>query len=246
MAVRIVCAACARPIEGRYYTNAWKDVVCATCQAERPHCYSCDRVISRGTTNGGHKTPDGRAVCAMCARSAVRSDSECAALLREVRADLARIGLDISHPEIQPKLVSRSELDKKGGQYGYLAGRLLGLTEKRKWQDGRRTIGFIYVLNSLPREHAGGIIAHEVGHAWLFLHGFPDLPNVVEEGVCEVWCARWLALRSGPLSKTLLARMAANTDPVYGDGYRKIRGLLKTRTLPGALEKIRRTGGAGL
>ena len=38
----------------------------------------------------------------------------------------------------------------------------------------------------------GSILAHEVMHAWLRLSGYPRLPPMVEEGLCQLMATLWL------------------------------------------------------
>ena len=38
----------------------------------------------------------------------------------------------------------------------------------------------------------GAVLAHEYGHAYLFMRRFPSLPLVTEEGLCELFAWLWL------------------------------------------------------
>ena len=53
------------------------------------------------------------------------------------------------------------------------------------------------------------------------------LPLAVEEGCAELWASLWLEGHDDPSSRTFLALMAASTDPVYGDGYRKAKAAFR-------------------
>lgn len=163
-------------------------------------------------------------------------------MLAGVRAALARMGLYIAHPEIAPRLVDQSALRSLAAEANPDLRAPLGLTQTRYTPDGKWSIGYIYVLDGLPRVHTAMLFAHEIGHAWLFLHEFPDLPLVVEEGLCELWASRWLAAPAvkDKLAQFLLQQMEKNTDPVYGDGYRAARKALRHLTFPGLLEFVLR------
>jgi hypothetical protein len=193
-------------------------------------------------TGGGVSHPDGRTVCKLCCATAIDTDLAARPVLAGVRAALARMGLDVSHPEIAPHLVDQRALRSLAAEANLTLRAPLGLTQTRYAPDGRRTIGYIYVLDGLPRVHTAMLFAHEIGHAWLFLHEFPALPLVVEEGLCELWASRWLAAPAvkDKLAQFLLQQLEKNTDPVYGDGYRAARKALRSRTLPGLLEYTRR------
>ena len=44
----------------------------------------------------------------------------------------------------------------------------------------------------MSRLLTGSILAHEVMHAWLRLSGYPRLPPMVEEGLCQLMATLWL------------------------------------------------------
>jgi len=241
--IPIKCCICGQTLHGQYVTNLFGDVYCARHGNAYPSCYSCGRPIASGTTGGGARYADGREVCAVCRKTAVDSESAALSILREVRQTLAKIGLDVNHPEIQPKLAGRETLLRLAAERGFDLVSLEGITETIKYTDGKRQIGFIYILDGLPRQHTAAIMAHEIGHAWLFLHEFPILSLMTEEGICELWAARWLEMQNTPLAKHRLQIMAKNPDPVYGDGYRAALKALRGRTVPGLLERVRRGHG---
>ncbi len=60
------------------------------------------------------------------------------------------------------------------------------------------------MLFVLPYEHLGSVLAHELGHAWLFLNHYPKLPNKLEEGFCELLSTYWLQSRDNDLARVRL------------------------------------------
>ena len=58
--------------------------------------------------------------------------------------------------------------------------------------ESRSEITAIMVLCGLPWLLTGSIIAHEAMHAWLRLSGYPRLPPLVEEGMCQLMAMLWL------------------------------------------------------
>ena len=85
---------------------------------------------------------------------------------------------------------------------------------------------------------AGGVLAHELGHAYFATAGFPDLPLKLEEGMCEVWKILWLQsmLSKGEsesaefmsVGALLAAKTLNSKDPVYGDGAREAMKAMHT------------------
>jgi hypothetical protein len=234
------CNICGKPLQASCLTNVFGDQFCYTHDLALEHCFSCGRPICEALTRGGLQYADGRDLCNLCLETAVQDEDDAVAVLRQVRAGLATVGLDVHHPEIQPKLANRDVLLALAARNDLVLATLDGITETRKYADGRREIGYIYVLDGLPREHAALLMAHEIGHAWLFLHEFPKLPLHVEEGICEVWAATWLKLQGTPFAQHRLNVLLNNADPIYGDGYRAALAHLKHRSLPGLLEAVRR------
>jgi hypothetical protein len=85
-------------------------------------------------------------------------------------------------------------------------------------------------LHGLPREHTAVVIAHELGHAWLFLNAFPELPLHVEEGLCELCEYLWLNQQHTPEAKNRLKLLRQNKS-IYGAGFQGARNALQGRSL---------------
>merc|ERR1711907_738937 len=120
----------------------------------------------------------------------------------------------------------------------------LGLTAKvlKEVRAGRsvnrqRSIDHIALLQGLPAYHMGclcrlcsvsvavrSVIAHELGHVYLWMKGFPELTADVEEGICELIKFLWLkAVPADAMTTFLLDQMEKNPDQVYGVGFRAAR-----------------------
>jgi hypothetical protein len=90
--------------------------------------------------------------------------------------------------------------------------------------------------------HLAASLAHELGHAWLFLHAYPDLTPLVEEGLCELYEYHWLQSQRTPEAAYRRRLMEENDDPVYGEGLRAAQSALQGRTLPALLEFVWKHG----
>jgi hypothetical protein len=85
-----------------------------------------------------------------------------------------------------------------------------------------RRVPEIRLLRGRPRLMQGAVIAHELGHAWLFQKGLHGLPKDVEEGFCEYCSHEWLGRNPDSRAPYLMDRIARNPDPTYGGGFRKV------------------------
>lgn len=112
--------------------------------------------------------------------------------------------LDLIHP-VRVKAVSPQTLSDLGG------GEVYGLYDDEK--------NLIYVSNGVTKADALGIVAHELGHAWMYQH------HANADGTTELFCegfAEWVAYqvltRAGNFGQASIIRRSG--DPTYGDGYR--------------------------
>jgi hypothetical protein len=118
----------------------------------------------------------------------------------------------------------------------------------------------ILVLYGLTRLLTGSILAHELMHAWLRLDGgFSNLPNDVEEGICQVMSHIWLSgelknmtsKSSGSssahsaiearLGEFYLHQIITDSSPVYGEGFRRGYTAVMQFGLSRTLEHLRLT-----
>jgi len=79
------------------------------------------------------------------------------------------------------------------------------------------------VLRGLPATLFQGVTVHELGHVWLIVHGIQNLPSWAEEGFCELLSYRFYTEMNTPESRHCAQAIEENPDPVYGDGFRRVR-----------------------
>eukprot|EP00918_Siedleckia_nematoides_P049314 GHVU01108158.1.p1 GENE.GHVU01108158.1~~GHVU01108158.1.p1 ORF type:complete len:494 (+),score=34.77 GHVU01108158.1:336-1817(+) len=112
----------------------------------------------------------------------------------------------------------------------------------RRWQEG------IMLVKGLPRPLFGSLLAHELLHAYMWVHGFPRMDSRLEEGLCNCMGAAFLSRRHNFIAnvladsvmriteadknilgserdvcRTLLVKMETSNHPHYGHGYRNAR-----------------------
>lgn len=84
--------------------------------------------------------------------------------------------------------------------------------------------GKVWVSDSLIREEAMMVLAHEYGHAWHFEH-HPD-PDHISDQLAEGF-AEWVAFHAlAPAGFTdFCDRIKRSPDPIYGGGFRFYHGV---------------------
>lgn len=83
----------------------------------------------------------------------------------------------------------------------------------------------IAVVRGLSPIRFQGVVAHELGHVWTALHCV-RLQPWAEEGFCELLAYRFY-VDLGTAESYFHARcIEENPDPIYGDGFRRMRALL--------------------
>lgn len=236
------CAIGDEYLKGEYVVNAWGDAYCHGHASGLPACYSCQRVICQRLTGGGVRYGDGRAVCSRCRRTAIDSNAQGQPVLAQVRRTLARVGLDLGSVETPLLLVDQEEMNRHAAKLHSRqpSGLASHAATTRNGVVVERTVTAIMILHGLPQEHFSKIAAHELGHSYLFMHGFPELPPLVEEGLCELAAYLWLRQQNTPEAAFRLRLMEKDDDPIYGQGYRAARRGLDRMALSALLENVRR------
>ncbi len=155
----------------------------------------------------------------------------------QVKKIFAAFTLDLRHQTTPVRLVGRDEM----AQVSRLS-ECLGLARcEYRLQNGKhvRSMKEILVLYGLPGEHFAATLAHEYGHAWMWLTGYPTLPKHVEEGLCELFSWVWLKSQHTPEAAYRLKQMQENPDSDYGGGFRIANVQFKKHRLLDLLEHIK-------
>lgn len=225
-----VCTICGkRSLTGGIYALDHSFFACPECM-KKPRCFACQ------IPTDGQKLPDGRVICPNCAQTAIADPVRAQTLFNEVRNELRfSFGIGTNH-SIQFSMVSPEHLHKLSGArsnfineqglFKYEAevervsnrdylGRKTGET---LYKTGETT--WIYVLSYLPKINMEYVIVHELAHDWTTAH-YPGIRDpLVKEGFAE-----YIAWRYNNFHKraSLNRRIETNPDPVYGEGFRRIR-----------------------
>ncbi|HET6372767.1 MAG TPA: protein DA1, partial [Candidatus Polarisedimenticolia bacterium] len=222
------CVVCGKVLEGSYSEDYWKNSYHTEHERDTPRCEYCGRFISERLTGGGVQYADGRWICEICRRPAVTGINEANGLMAEVSRHLAKIGLQVDTRPIRLELVGRDRLRTLSGKG---QDDLKGFTHYTEQTDGgsvSRTID-VYILYGMPRADSVFALAHELTHVWQNLNGRTDNDESLSEGSCNY--AAHLVLQDYPseYSRFLQESLMASSDPIYGEGFRRVKRFAEER-----------------
>ncbi|MEZ0114637.1 hypothetical protein ABH920_008672 [Catenulispora sp. EB89] len=181
---------------------------------------------------GSSEYPKQPALCGTCQAGAVWTQDDVRREVPQVRATLHAMGIRLLTPV-------RVTLAPDGlGAVSDSGRQRTGLTVTR----GAEVLS-LRVAAGLTPCRFGATVAHECMHAWLAQRSFPPAPDAVLEGICQLVAYGYL-VRHSPDPRACLAAQAMrrDPDPVYGDGFRRVRGLAQRLSAAAVIEHVRRTG----
>jgi len=233
------CSLCLEILTGEYLVDAWGNPFHKSHEAEGVYCSSCSRIISEGVTQGGYKLDDGRFLCSLCQSNIVQSLSQIDALKLRVLNLLQKIGIDGIKEDIPISLVNRFTLQELADEI--VSSHLKGFTKFShiKSPFGNLVSEYkIYILDRLPTIEFEAILAHEYLHVWLYKNNI-DLPPAQREGFCNLASAFIYNQDGSKFSTIHLNSMDADSDPIYGDGYREMKFKLEKNGWKALLQTVR-------
>ena len=135
-------------------------------------------------------------------------------------------GLRFRQKTFHLEVLDRADfLSRKGGRRDPL-----GLTTSTRYMRNKRTVDHakvesVAILKGLPHTLFEGVCIHELGHVWFVQHNIVNLPQLDEEGFCELLSYHhYMRIRS-KADLFYAQNIAKNSDPIYGDGFRKLQKL---------------------
>jgi hypothetical protein len=207
------CALCSKLLTGKYqeFTHSGKKI-CLDCMKRYPPCRTCAAPV------GPHPVEVNRGflLCPECARIAIMRNAQALPLLREARKTiLAILAIEAFVPEKNLMLTDSETLRMENAKHvGYIPTK--GVAGLHVYSMG---ISTIYVQKGLSPDFALEAIAHEYTHAWQCRNCPEDQDLTFREGFAE-WVS-YLVLLSKKDYATATLKLK-ETDPVYGEGLRKM------------------------
>ncbi len=217
------CAYCGKPLMGEYLVDHWSTQFCQEHEHAYPHCAFCGRLVPP------HEQEQGVANirCATCQSTAIESAAAAKPIFTRLKQWVSSQGLVYNNLPISLELCDKAKLS------GYLRERAqthsLGATMSSTYTQNGRVIRSevtgVAVLLGLPAMLFQGVTIHELGHVWLVVQGVQGLPSWAEEGFCELLSHRFYGEMHTPESQYHASSIEQNADPIYGEGFRRIRKL---------------------
>lgn len=233
------CAYCGKPLMGGFLVDHWGTKYCKEHQQQYPSCEYCRRLVPPQQQEQRSEVVR----CPICRSSAVETKEEAQPLYARVLLWTKSQGLTYNYLPLTLELCERAKLaqllHERGGSH------LLGVTTSTTYtQDGhivRTEVSGIAILQGLPAALFQGVAMHELGHVWLIVHGVRGLPSRDEEGFCELLAYRYYQYLNTPESHYHASSTEKNPDPVYGDGFRRLRTLADKYSFPQLLSILNTT-----
>jgi len=222
--VALRCSLCGGVIEGEYIQDFWGNSYHLSHQGKAPCCDSCSRFISPELTGGGVRYDDGRYICGICRPTSVTDIDVVLAMIDEVAGHLHELGMDVDYKGLNVHLIGQQQMKDLSGEH---SNGLRGFTDySHDWKIFKRTGNRklnVYFLYGMPRMELISTIAHELAHIYQFNNGRFKNDRAFAEGSSNYAAFRVLGYYPGRVSSFFRTAMAQETDPVYGDGFRRVK-----------------------
>jgi hypothetical protein len=238
------CVVCAQPITSHYYKDPWGNVFHSDHKVDTPQCVYCSRIIAQASSQGGVRYGDGRTVCNLCRVSAVDDESRARKLLGGVRKTLTDFGITLAYGNIPLSLGDRNWLQVMRARnpsiltLGEATAFTSTVTSTINGAVVGKTVG-IYALNGLPLEIFNGTIAHELMHAWNHLNCTVRHIPELEEGSANYAEVLVLQKMGTTAAKQHIRNLETSQDPVYGNGYRRVKRYVDDNGFDSLLDWLR-------
>jgi hypothetical protein len=236
------CVYCQKPLTTRYLTDGWGESFCPEHEDQYPRCAFCSRLIPPQQQTPGWRDYESLR-CTVCRSVAVETSEEAQPPFTQCKQWLSQQGFRFN------QLPLRLELRKSSALASLLQNRSvnhpLGVTlASTRIQNGSVTdnrIEGVVIQQGMPAMLFMGVTIHELGHVWLAVQGIQGLPLWAEEGFAQLLAHRYYKQRDTNESRYHALRIEQDSDPIYGNGFRRIQALSEQMGFARFVEALRIT-----
>ena len=240
------CDVCLDPLDNKSdTTDAWgnkfhKKHIRKINYMTKGICTSCSRIVSELTTNGGQRHIDGRLVCNICKSDAISPNNK-----NEIEKSRFRVLNQLNNKgfeglfdkKIPIKIVNKNILMSLKPNSPDIKGLCKAKIQNQDEKQNNEYI--IYILDELPKDAFDAVLAHEYLHVWLFDNNL-EYNSPVTEGFCNLGTFAIYDSLKTDFSKIQLEIMDKNSDPDYGEGYKKMRKCLNQKGWESLINDIKK------
>ncbi len=217
------CTLCNKPLMGKYRINYWGESYCNEHTNIYPPCSYCGRLVPHISKRTRRRSVDD-VRCDICASTAIESAPQAKHLMPQLITWLESIGLRFRKKTFRLEVLDRADFLSRDGRRDPL-GLTLTTRYMRNNKLDRVEVSSVAILQGLPHTLFEGVCVHELGHVWLAQHKVVDLPMIEEEGFCELLAHKHYTRIGSKADQYHAERIAKNSSPVYGDGFRMVQRL---------------------
>jgi hypothetical protein len=228
-----------------YLVDYWGTMFCKEHQGKYPVCSYCGRLVPPQQQE--QSVRNGESVrCPICRASAVETIDQARPIFSRLIHWVNNQGLKYNNLHLSLELVDRHKLARlitgRAGTAGiHSQGVTLSTTHTLNSKEVRTEVNGIAVLEGMPTTSFQGVTIHELGHVWLIVHDIKDLQSWAEEGFCELLTHRYYTQLNTEESRYHAKSTETNPDPIYGDGFRRVRTIAGAMGFQRFVETMRST-----
>jgi hypothetical protein len=227
------CVVCGQIIIGSYTFDSWNQAAHDFHKVSL--CFSCGRIIAKN----GLVLADSRQLCEHCQPSVVKTVQQIEWVEKKVRAILSKAGFDDIPQNVPIEIVDYFKLMKiQGNKARDLNQRGLAISNQTICNGIKNTEHKVYILDYLPKIEFAGVFAHEMLHVWQNDKGIRP-PIDICEGFCNLGSYAVFSDINNPAAIIYIEKMDKNPDPIYGEGYRKVKRHLDKNGWQSVIGKIK-------
>jgi hypothetical protein len=232
------CAYCGKPLYD-YLVDQWGTHFCKEHQYAYPTCVYCGRLVSPQQQEADRE-PGEVVRCPICRASAVETVEAARPLFSQVKQWVGSRGLIYNNLPLSLDLCGPARFASlpQAHARGHVHGATNMVTYTQNGRELYTKVKGVAVLRGLPAILFQGVTIHELGHVWLAVHGVRNLPLWAEEGFCELLSYYWYNEVNTPESRFHAYNIERRTDPVYGEGFKRIHALANSVGFARLLETL--------